>query len=341
MVERLKIAVEKARARRALADKIRHSAGAGAPPQAVPEIPVEPVAPTPPPPAPPAAPPSAAPVAPPAAPAPAPEPPLMLGSAEAPLAPPAPESSVALAPTERDLRRAAAWNGLGQIELSPRHLEKNRLIAHARTDPAHVAIDVLRTRMLSALARKGWRRVGITSPNAACGKTFMAANLAISLARQAQCRTVLIDMDMRQPSLARVLGVQQQEALRWFLEGEIPASKFLMRVGANLALGLNSKRMRDAGEMIQAPATAHALRTMQAQLDPDVVLYDLPPMLSGDDVTGFLPNLDCVLLVIGGGLTRPSEVTECERLLEEHHCPLLGVVLNKGEGVNIKRYAYD
>ena len=64
-------------------------------------------------------------------------------------------------------------------------------------------------------------------------------------------------------------------------------------------------------------------------------------MLAGDDVTGFLPNLDCVLLVIGGGLTKPSEVTECERILEDNHCPLLGVVLNRGEGVNIRRYAYD
>jgi Mrp family chromosome partitioning ATPase len=79
---------------------------------------------------------------------------------------------------------------------------------------------------------------------------------------------------------------------------------------------------------------------MQAQLAPDVILYDLPPLLAGDDVTGFLPNLDCVLLVIGGGLTKPSEVTECERMLEDH-CPLLGVVLNMDEGVSVKRYAYD
>ena len=207
--------------------------------------------------------PAAVPEAVPEAPSPssAPEPPLMLGSTEAPRAAPA-------VPGDRDLRRAAAWNALSQIELSPRHLEKHRLIAFARTDPAHVAIDVLRTRMMGALARKGWSRVGITSPNTACGKTFLSANLAISLARQAQCRTVLVDMDMRRPNLARTMGVQKQESLRWFLEGEIPASKFLLRVGANLALGLNSKRMRDAGEMIQAPTTAHALRTMQAQLAP-------------------------------------------------------------------------
>ena len=318
MVERLKIAVEKARAQRARAGQMPHESLLRPAPAAELE-------------------------------------PLLLGSAEfprqEPQAPPPlpleaeltqaplPEAELA-APADQDLRRAAAWNALEPIELSPRHLERSRIISHAKTDPAHIAFDVLRTRMLSALARKGWTRVGITSPNASCGKTFVAANLAISLARQPQSRAVLFDMDMRQPSLARVLGVKKQEALRWFLNGEIPASKFLHRVGANLALGLNSKRMRDAGELIQAPATAHALATMQAQLQPDVILYDLPPMLAGDDVMGFLPNLDCVLMVIGGGLSKPAEVTECERMLEDH-CPLLGVLLNMDEGASIERYAYD
>lgn len=327
MVERLKIAVEKARAQRARAAQAeaRHTPPPAPDPEpplllGSPEFPRR------------DAPPVSPPVSPPAPPPVPPDP--------ARTVPPEPGPAMAAAAAERDLRRAAAWNALRPIELSARHLERNRIISHAKTDPAHVAFDVLRTRMLSALARKGWSRVGITSSSPNCGKTFVAANLAISLARQAQCRTVLFDLDMRHPSLAGVLGVRKQEALRWFLDGEIPAGKFLHRFGANLALGLNSKRMRDAGELIQAPSTAHALATMQAQLQPDVILYDLPPILAGDDVTGFLPNLDCVLLVIGGGITKPAEVTECERLLEDQ-CPLLGVLLNRGEGVSISRYAYD
>ena len=321
MVERLKIAVEKARARRALAEKMRDAGAALAATQTehVPEhLPADPE--------------------------PA-EPPLILGSAAAPLAPevtPEVEVTPQIGIRAPQLSHsAAAWNALQPIELSPRHLERNRLIAHAKTDPAHVAIDVLRTRLLGALTRNGWSRVGITSPNAACGKTFIAANLALSLSRQSQYRTVLIDMDLRRPSLARALGVPKQDSLRWFLEGEIPATEFLLRSGGNLAFGLNSKRLRDAGEVIQSRATAHALGALQAQFEPDAVLYDLPPMLAGDDVMGFLPNLDGMLLVIGGGVTRPAEVAECERLLADNDCPLLGVILNKGEGVNIKRYAYD
>ena len=59
-----------------------------------------------------------------------------------------------------------------------------------------------------------------------------------------------------------------------------------------------------------------------------------------DDVIGFLPQLDCVLLVVGGGVTKASEVTECERLLADQ-THLLGVLLNKAEGVTPSQFRYE
>ena len=76
---------------------------------------------------------------------------------------------------------------------------------------------------------------------------------------------------------------------------------------------------------------------MQAALQPDVVLYDLPPALACDDVIAFLPQLDGVLLVVGGGLTQAEDVRKCERLLAGQ-TPLLGVILNKAEDPSIEPY---
>ena len=101
----------------------------------------------------------------------------------------------------------AAWERLRTVTLDRRHLTRHRVIAADRVDPAHVAFDVLRTRLLQTLRARGWRRVAITSPTQGCGKTFVAANLAFSLSRRASCRTVLLDLDLRIPSLAAVLGV--------------------------------------------------------------------------------------------------------------------------------------
>ena len=256
-----------------------------------------------------------------------------------PAAPPAEAPVQNVLDQNNDADWAAAWNALGSLDLDTRHLERNRVVAYGKDNPGHAGFDVLRTRMLAALARNGWTRVGITSPSKGCGKTFVATNLAFSMARQPNCRTILMDMDMRQPSIGKVLGAGHQDSLRWFLTGEIPAAKYLRRVGSNLAVGTNSGRMRDSAEVIQTPSTAHALNTMHKHLDPTVVIYDLPPMLACDDVTAFLPQLDCVLLIIGGGTSKPSDVTECETLLKDQ-CPLLGVLVNKAEGVAAESYLY-
>ncbi|MEM1159472.1 MAG: CpsD/CapB family tyrosine-protein kinase [Pseudomonadota bacterium] len=229
---------------------------------------------------------------------------------------------------------------LEEIRLDPKQLERNRIITQNRQNPAYVAFDVLRTRILRTFAKHGWSRVGITSPTKGCGKTFTAANLTLSLARQKDCRTVLIDLDLRAPNMAQTLGVSQPEPISWFLSGDVPTQEALRRVDGNLALGLNDKKIPNAAETLLSPAAGKAMDDMCTALEPDIVVYDLPPMLSCDDVLGLLPQLDCILLVVGGGITRPDEITECERLLADQ-THLLGVLLNKGEDAKLSRYGYE
>lgn len=230
-----------------------------------------------------------------------------------------------------------AWAGLRGVALDQRHLARRRVIAAGRRDPAHVAFDVLRTRLLQVLKARGWTRVAITSPTQGCGKTFVAANLALSLARQPSCRTVLMDMDLRDPSLADLLGVRDPGSMRDFLTGVRPPEAHLLRAEPNLAVGLNAAPAANAAELLQEPAARAALDAMQAALRPDVVLYDLPPALLCDDVIAFLPQVDGVLLVAGGGRTQANDVRKCERLFADQ-TPLLGVVLNKAEDARIEPY---
>ena len=74
------------------------------------------------------------------------------------------------------------------------------------------------------------------------------------------------------------------------------------------------------------------LAELQDVLAPDVVIYDLPPVLESDELLSFLPNVDGVLLVVGGGQTQPQDVLRAEQALGDR-TQLLGVVLNKSEGI--------
>ena len=234
----------------------------------------------------------------------------------------------------------SGWQMLETVELSPPHLRQNRIITHGRDEPAHIAFDLLRTRTLSAFSQNGWSRLGITSPTKGCGKTFVAANLALSMSRQADRQTVLMDMDLRAPSLAKVLGVARPEPISWFLKKGAPVESYFRRYGANLALGFNSEKISDPAETIAASSTRRALEDMQQVLMPDIIIYDLPPVLVTDDVLGFLPQLDAVLLVAGGGQTEATEVVECEQMLADQ-THLLGVLLNKAEDANKSQYGYE
>ena len=238
------------------------------------------------------------------------------------------------------------WSGLAEFTVDARHLSQNRIVTAERDDPAHAAFDVLRTRLLQALSENGWKRVAITSPTKDCGKTFTAANLAISLSRQQNCRTLLLDCDMRNPSLHKVMGVSSPGSMGDMLRGRIAPQDHLMRLGknrihagTNIAFGFNSVVEPYASELLQDPRTKESLDRIEDMLRPDVILFDLPPALFNDDVIAFRPRFDGLLLVIGGGITTEKEVKEVERRIGEQ-TPLLGMILNKAEGAEMARYRY-
>ena len=238
------------------------------------------------------------------------------------------------------------WDHLGSIPVNEAHLETHRVISASRHNPAHVAFDVLRTRLVQGLSEQGWRRVVITSPTKDCGKTFISTNLAMSLSRQEKLRTVLMDLDLRNPSVAPLLGERDTGSMGDFLRGKVPVSSHfkrmgqnMLKIGSNVAFGLNDTREPFASEMLGSDATSNAIRQMEAELEPDVVIYDMPPALYHDDVMAFREHYDGVLLVVGGGTTKANEIRELKRRFGEDK-PLLGVILNKAEGLSISHYSY-
>ncbi len=230
--------------------------------------------------------------------------------------------------SEGDLDRL--WEGLEEVAVDPVTLERERIVTRHKTDPAHIAFDMLRTRLAKLALEQGWTRIGITSPTKGCGKTVISANLGFSFARHPETRAFLVDMDLRAPRLARCLGLTERRTIHAMLNGSIDPADHLQRIGARFAVALNTQRVRDAAEVIHSATTQRVLAGMIATYRPDIVIYDLPPVLVGDDAVAFARNLDAVLLVIAASETRPHEVEECEGLLAAE-TNFLGVLLNKVE----------
>lgn len=228
------------------------------------------------------------------------------------------------------------WTGLPALRLDPDHAAAHHLIQSHDEDPVGLLYDKLRTRLLQVLNARGWTRVGITAPARGCGASTVAANLALSLARRPSGRTVLMDMDLRQPGLAGIFGLPQAGVLREVLSGLQPVEAHFGRLGRTLALGLNQRAEHDAAELLQEPATIATIHLLLEDLSPDVALFDLPPLLDTDDVQAFLPQLDGILLVLDGTRNTAAQVRDCERLLRDQ-CEIIGVVLNRAEDSPARR----
>ncbi len=220
-----------------------------------------------------------------------------------------------------------AWKELPEIEIDLLKTRRHRLVARVGGHDA-LPHDMLRTRILQIAGHKGWRRVALVSPHQGAGKTTTAANLAFSFGRQTDRRTMVLDFDLRRIGLASILGLKPNQNMSDVLSGKIPFSEHGVRLGDNVVLGLNNKPVRNPSEILQSHKTQEVLGEIEAYYQPDIILFDMPPLLATDDSVGFLKNVDCALLMAEVGATTIEQIDVTERQISEL-TNVMGVILNK------------
>ena len=112
------------------------------------------------------------------------------------------------------------------------------------------------------------------------------------------------------------------------LKGQRSFGENALRYGANMALACGSRVERNAAELLASPDTAAALDRIEAEYAPDIMIFDMPPMLATDDMMSFASQVDCVLLLAAAERSTIKEIDACERELASQ-TNVLGIVLNK------------
>ncbi len=269
-----------------------------------------------------------------------PPPPLVL-SPEAAVEPAAAPPAAVAPPVPEPAARAAIdarWSALPGFAPSGAQMARQHVVTFVGGREA-VHFDMLRTRILQQMRGNGWTRVAITSPGPSCGKSTVALNLAFSLARQGEVRTLLAEMDLRRPSLARMLGLREKHQFAEVLAGQADLAAHAVRYGPNLAIATQTGPARHPAELLHSPAMAAALDRIEADWVPDVVLCDLPPLFAADDAMAVLGQVDAALIVVAAGSTTVGEIDRCEREVAAQ-TNVLGMVLNKCRYMD-KDYGYD
>jgi Mrp family chromosome partitioning ATPase len=260
--------------------------------------------------------------------------------AKGPLAPNDPFSDTEAQSASPGLR-ASIPAATEDVTLDAAHLESNRIIAHDVADPRSRSFDMLRTQVLQSMDMKSWQLLGVTSATEGCGKSVVAVNLALSIARQPERSVLLVDLDLQKPQVASYLGVGSGRGLFSVLNGRstLQTSVIQARIkGHEIAVLPCEAPTPHSSEWIASRAMRGLMQDIKRDFRGWTVVFDLPPILSSDDVISILPQLDCVLFVVGAGKTTAEEIKECNRHLES--AEVVRVVLNKAEEATADYYSY-
>jgi protein-tyrosine kinase len=216
------------------------------------------------------------------------------------------------------------------IQLNSQHLEKSRIVSYNKSQSATWIFDKLRTQVLQKMQENNWKSMAIVSPTPGCGKSFVAINLAISIANQPQKTAMLVDFDLRKPRVAKYLGIDTEKSLSDYLENRAELHEVLINPGLPHLVVLPTMRpISHPAEVLSSAKVNALIQDIATRYESRIVIYDLPPILNADDALIMLKKVDCALLVVGNGMVKESEIEEAM-----YHIPkekLLGVILNKAE----------
>jgi len=243
-------------------------------------------------------------------------------------------------PSKRGSRavRGASENQT-EVELNLAHLQSRRVVAYDGKDTRSRPFDILRTEVLQSMDLKDWKILAVTSPTPSCGKTLTAVNLALSMGRQPDRQVLLADLDLRKPQVAATLGLKCRDGLLSVADGSIEVHRAIVRVRAgNSRLEvLPTAPTANASDLVDSSALIGVLRDLTVYGRSQIMILDLPPLLTSHDVISILPHVDCVLLVGAVGVSKLAEIEECSKHLQATE--VVRFVLNKATEATTT-YAY-
>jgi capsular exopolysaccharide synthesis family protein len=169
------------------------------------------------------------------------------------------------------------------------------------------------------------KKVLITSAIPREGKTMVAANLACTLARRAQQRTLLVEGDLRRPSLSQMFGLSKMSGICEWLQGESgPSASIYHLEGPGLWILPAGSTPRNPLELMQSGR----LSTLMDQLTAwfDWIIIDSPPVLPLADTSVWTRLVDGILLVTRQGTTEKHQLQRGLEAIEP--TKLIGALLN-------------
>jgi capsular exopolysaccharide synthesis family protein len=215
------------------------------------------------------------------------------------------------------------------VESSPILMRENRLISSMQDGEYTDALKILSTQVLQRMKENHWSSIAVTSATKSEGKTTIAINLGISIAREVEYTVLVVDANLRHPSMHEFFGILPQYGLSDYLTDDIELSDILINPKGldHFVILPAGNPVRSSSELLGSPKMCSLVDELTSRYPRRIIIFDLPPILDTADAIAFVPCVDSALVVVEDDVTKEGDLKTAIDMLSVTN--VIGTVLNK------------
>lgn len=199
------------------------------------------------------------------------------------------------------------------------------------------AYRTLRTNIQYSSFDKKVKSIVITSAEPGEGKSTTCSNLAISFAQNGE-KVILIDCDLRKPSMHKIFKISNIEGLSDILIGKEKFENIVKQDIENLYLLPAGKIPPNPAEMLGSKNMEKLLEKLKQEFD--IIILDTAPLQAVTDAQILSTKTDATILVVKSNVTKKESILQAKKLLEKVEANIIGTILNGVEEKRGKYYHY-
>lgn len=234
--------------------------------------------------------------------------------------------------------------------LHPQDRRETLAVRHRSFHPKLIALSApnsleaenfktLRGQILFKKDKKRPKTILVTSALPGEGKTFVAANLAASIARGINEHALLVDCDLRKPDIHKMLGYGNEAGLQEFLTGKKVLSDLLIRTSINkLSLLTAGKQAPNPAELLSSSGMQDFFEEVKGRYQDRYIIVDSAPCHMMSEVNVLSNYIDGVIFVIRAQKAPREIIQKCIETMGRDK--ILGVIFNGYETINKGYDAY-
>ncbi|MEW6001492.1 MAG: XrtA-associated tyrosine autokinase [Nitrospirota bacterium] len=231
---------------------------------------------------------------------------------------------------------------IGESIVNPEAVHRHVVCITDPCSPAAEQFRKLRARILRTTAKDFLNTIMVASADIGEGKTITAINLAVVIANEIDHTVLLVDADLKHPSIHKYLGIEARHGLSDFLMGNVELQDVLIKTGIGKLVFLPAgSSFENRAELLSSERMRKLVHDMKFRYKDRYIIFDSPPILATSESLPLSSYMDGILLVIQA--TRTTEKAASHAISQIKGSNILGVVFNnvpKDLAKNLYPYYY-